>query len=399
MRIERITLLLVLVCGFAGTSALAQPAPKKADHPAPAAQAAPSVSTVSVLPVEHDFAYVCVVAERGGGDDVKVELAVNGLVIEPISGPVRGLGGAEEEECTAPSEAFVARTFGAWLNPGVNRLEAVASAGALASEPTVIEHTAESPLANSTLFILAVGIDMYENPAYRLGNAGADARAFADSLADGARGLYGNVVVETLFDADATRWQIIAKLEEIGARADSSDAFVFYYAGHGTMGWVGETHNFYLVPVDVTDMGSGLVLAKNALSASQLQRYMSGVPTRSKLVVLDACHSGAAVEAFSRHGLARGALGNVARHTTMAIFAAASPSQLAAEDNRLGHGLFTFALVGALSAPSLPPEVREIHGVISETMKRLRDLARRFGAGPQDPWTLVEGSQMPLVIR
>ena len=132
-------------------------------------------------------------------------------------------------------------------------------------------------------YALVVGIDEYPSSS-RLGDleyATKDARAIADYL-DGQ-----GFVVETLYNAEATREAIVAGLHGLARRLRTNDRVLFFYAGHGYSETLGGSDWGYLVPYDGTDDSASY------LPMDQLQNLAARMGTaRHLLFIMDACFSG-----------------------------------------------------------------------------------------------------------
>jgi WD40 repeat protein len=111
---------------------------------------------------------------------------------------------------------------------------------------------AESLKRKGTAYIIAVGVNEYENPQYNLKYATADARSFGDEIR--ARqmqvGEFEKVEVVQLLDKDATKANILTAIKRLAGdpgppslkagpfdalkRVQPEDTVIIYYAGHGT---------------------------------------------------------------------------------------------------------------------------------------------------------------------
>jgi hypothetical protein len=340
-------------------------------------------------------AEVCVSPEERAASVTKVELSVDGTQVAPR--PRDAARNETGEECPSTSWAFDVE-----LVPGTNRLEAIAyTSGGAASVPARDSVRGASPVAGTTLHVLAIGIDAYATPTMRLSFARNDARAFADSLAKQSRSLFENVIVDTLFDGDATESAIKMKFAEIAERVKPEDTFVFFYAGHGAVGSFGGTEGvFYLVPVNVRDLTDGKMLAMTALPAATLQQYLAWIPARSKLIILDACNSGAMVEFYNgKNAVASAVLGTMNRESETGILAATQPSQPAGESSVAGHGLFTAALLQHDGRPGDRVSVQKIRDIAYEASRVLPILIKRYGALEQEPRMVPPPRDFPLIVR
>jgi uncharacterized caspase-like protein len=288
------------------------------------------------------------------------------------------------------------------LIPGINRLEAMAySTSGIASEAARDSVRGRSDLAGTTLHVLTIGIDAYASPTMRLSYARNDARAFADSMSRQARALFQKVVVDSLFDDQATDAAIKAKFFEMAERMDENDTFVFFYAGHGAVAsFAGSENVFYLVPVNVRDHTDGKVLAMAGLPAATLQQYLSWIPARSKLMVLDACNSGAMVDFFNgKDALGSSVLGTIRSQSQIGILAATQPSQPARESGVAGHGLFTAALLYNDAAPGNRVAVQRVRDIAYRAERALPVLIKQYGALDQVPYMQAPARDFALIIR
>lgn len=387
---RRLAMLAIGVAAFALPADAQGPAARGAN----AKQGAPEVR-LSVDARDGKMAEVCVVAEDRGAGVNKIELLVDGA---PVRARNRNAARNETgEECPASATVFDVE-----LLPGINRFEAVAySATGVASDAVRDSVRGVSDLANSTLHVLAIGIDAYASETMRLSYARNDARAFADSLARQSRALYRNVIVDTLFDAAATDGAIKAKFLEMAERMEENDTFVFFYAGHGSVAsFAGSENVFYLVPVNVRDHTDGKALAMTGLSAATLQQYLAWIPARSKLLVLDACNSGAMVEFFNgKDAMGSTVLGTIRSQSQVGILAATQPSQPARESGVSGHGLFTSALLYNDAQPGSRVAVQRIREIAYRAGRALPLLIKQYGALDQEPWMMPPPRDFALIVR
>ncbi len=224
---------------------------------------------------------------------------------------------------------------------------------------------ADSLKRSGTAYILAIGVDQYENADFNLKYAVADAQAFSDNLLQAQKklGTFANVEVIQLFNHDATKANILGALlrfagKEAGGAAfekirtaQPEDAIFVYYAGHG----MAEGSRFYMIPHDLGYTGSRSSLDTNSIRAiltrsisdEELEQAFEKIGAGQTLFVIDACNSGQALEsAEKRHGPmnSRG-LAQLAYEKGMYVLAAAQGYQAALEAAKLGHGYLTYALV------------------------------------------------------
>lgn len=192
-----------------------------------------------------------------------------------------------------------------------------------------------------TLAVL-IGIDAYEEPALALTYAGADARLLDETL---RRRAPGAVETRVLTDGQATRAGILDALRWLVGTAQPEDLAVVAYAGHGVR-WQGR---FYLLPQDFLPEVASRDAARfqaAALGDRDLEEVLLPLQAGTSLLVLDACHAGAALEGEDwRLGPvnARG-LGQLAWEKGMSVLAASQSQEAAQETRAFGHGLLSWTL-------------------------------------------------------
>src|SRR5205085_1496820 len=241
------------------------------------------------------------------------------------------------------------------LVAGANRFNAYAfnRDDIKSADATLVIKGADSLKRQATAYVFAVGVNIYANPEYKLSYAVADAQEFAAETKrqQEALGNYARVEVTTLFDADATKANIMQQLAQLAARVQPEDTVLIYFAGHGTA----HGRQFYLIPHDLGYAGAparldaaGLQeLLAHSISDRELEAAFAKLDAGQLLLVIDACNSGQALEAEERR---RGpmnsqGLAQLAYEKGMYILTAAQSFQLANEAKDLGHGYLTFALI------------------------------------------------------
>ncbi len=127
-------------------------------------------------------------------------------------------------------------------------------------------------------------------------------------------------------------------------KSKTSDVFILYLAGHG----ITLDGRYHYLPVDFRYRNQDSVRQK-AINQDHLQQWLSQVPARKSLILLDTCNSGSFVQA---QAVTRGleekvAIEKLTRATGRATIAASSDSQVALEGYE-GHGVFTYVLINAL---------------------------------------------------
>jgi uncharacterized caspase-like protein len=184
--------------------------------------------------------------------------------------------------------------------------------------------------------VLAVGISEYESQAGfpTLDSASSDAASIASIFEK--QPAYKDVVTQILSVQEETSAQRIKQeLERLMNEADGNDTVVFFFAGHGK---VNEQGHFCIVPADgdCRELNTELLLREFC----QKEKFR-------KLLILDTCHSGAAltVQQLARTNDREGWGAN--------IFASSAGDQPAFE--AAGGGIFTNVLVEGLTGDAWLP--------------------------------------------
>ncbi len=240
--------------------------------------------------------------------------------------------------------------------------------------------------SKSTLFYVGIAVDNYPNAADRnLKYAKQDMRLIADTIARQSSPQFGLIDPKELKDEQASDAAILAALESAVSRATAVDTLLVSFAGHG----VRAGSNFYFL--------TSRTLPANIPATALLWDKVAEVLSRSKarvIVLLDACHSGAASQeavvpnddyaaALMRNGKAG-----------MVVLAASKGREFSQENDELlgGHGLFSYAVAEALG-PDRKTADRNRNGVIelSELYAYVKQTVSRMSSRmdvnlQQTPW-------------
>jgi WD40 repeat protein len=153
----------------------------------------------------------------------------------------------------------------------------------------------------------------------------------------------GNIhVVEPLTNEKATRANILAKLDEVAAKARPSDTFVWFVSSHGTM----DANSVYgIVPFDAKCKGNdcaGLVSSNDILDKSKAIKAMK------QLLVLDTCQAGGLDNKMS--GLYDARMTGLAKNMGLHLYAAATATESALDGQDASkNSVFTATLLEGLS--------------------------------------------------
>ncbi len=220
-------------------------------------------------------------------------------------------------------------------------------------------------------YVLAIGIDDYATPRFRLNYAASDARLLASRLsaipgyqthvlllagerrADGSRTRVDRATLDrvlSLLAGNADRESTLAALRAAGVDAGMlqaarpDDVVIVSYSGHG---WANPRGDFYLIPADGRWRdGASTPDLSTLLSSTELAVPFQAMQAADITLVIDACHSAASVAdgRFKPGPMGDSGLGQLAYDKGIRILAATQAGDVALEDARLGQGLLSYAL-------------------------------------------------------
>ncbi|MEN8244368.1 MAG: caspase family protein [Thermodesulfobacteriota bacterium] len=195
-----------------------------------------------------------------------------------------------------------------------------------------------------TLHLLVVGINQYRDKSLRLRYAVQDGQAIVDIISQTGATLFGDVRVTSLFDDQVTIGGLEQAFSELKESITPQDVFMFYLAGHG----VTLDGRYYFLPQDFRYYNDEAV-RENAVNQDHLQIWLSSIPARKSLVLIDTCESGSFSQSMvAMRGMAeKTAIAKLTRATGRATIVASTDEQPAAEGYQ-GHGVFTYVLIQGL---------------------------------------------------
>jgi len=283
------------------------------------------------------------IAEHGGGIG-RVEWRVNGVTVGVDAAPA------------APSAGQPLRQTRVFtLDEGNNEIEVVAynATNLIASVPVRATVTGPAPAtaAPARLFVLAVGLNDYADAKFKLTYAVQDAKALADALQVTGKGLYSEVNVTLVQDADARRDKIDAIFTELAGKVKPTDLFVFYIAGHGKT----VDGRYYFVPQDFHFDGDRTSPAEidkavvaQGVGQARWQTWFARIAAKKSVLLFDTCEAGTLAEDKATRALERGAANDRLAQLTGRTIITASASDKEAIEGFHDHGLFTYSVLEAL---------------------------------------------------
>lgn len=269
-----------------------------------------------------------------------------------------------------PAAAVPAAGVASGVNAPSTDLPATAPVGQPADARPVIQAADKQPVRrNARLYVLAVGVANYRNPAYKLEFAAKDARDFTAEWQRQSLSLYRSARVRVLTDEEATKPNIIESLHWLRDNVQDNDVVAVFFAGHGVNDSNG-TYHYLPYEADATD------LAGTSVSESVLRDAL--VDLRGKvLMFVDTCYGGAVLSRQASYELSRLANNLSSPENGVIVFAASEGRQLSEESETWRNGAFTAALLKGLSGEASFDRgyitVKSLDLFISDEVKRLTE--------------------------
>ena len=221
-----------------------------------------------------------------------------------------------------------------------------------------------------TAFIVGVGVDAYEGDVVGdLDYAAADARLLLSDLVPRFVKLGYHVneaaLVSAIPQSDSTlkrptespasKENIRKTIERIQQAACPDDIVILCFSSHG---YTSEDGMFYIFPHDLGEDSLTSVselatddrkefLKTRCVSSDELSVWLRDVDAGEIVMIVDTCHSAAAVEGadFKPGPMGSKGLGQLAYDKGMRILTASQAGDVALESNKIKQGLLTYALV------------------------------------------------------
>jgi hypothetical protein len=217
----------------------------------------------------------------------------------------------------------------------------------------VLLRTNSRVAVNARLHLLSIGISIYnENYAknLRLHYAHRDASDLASAIVSTQDILY-QVKPQVLCDGNATKTGILRALRIIREGMSSgagTDLAVVHFSGHGAL----VDGKFYLLPSDV-DARDSVGIRASALPINELKDELLALAQHGRvLVLLDACHSGAATMDGAALPMDSTALRAGLAASNITVLTSSSGGEPSFERAEWQHGAFTKVLLDAFGDPA-----------------------------------------------
>jgi len=254
-------------------------------------------------------------------------------------------------------------TINVILNSGINQIEVSVTnekGGESYRMPLIVNNLTD---AKPVTYFVGLGVEAFKDPKYNLQYSVKDIRDLAKNL----RGKLGDaLIIDTLFNEKfntATLRGIKKKLQLMNV----NDRVIVAYSGHGLLS---RDFDYFLSTSNVNfDQPE-----QNGLPYEELENLLDSIPSRKKLLMIDACHSGEVDKedlvqignapdslvkglkpvAYKKEGqmglqnsfeLMQQLFVDVGKSTGSTVISAAAGTQFALERNDLENGVFTFSVI------------------------------------------------------
>lgn len=206
------------------------------------------------------------------------------------------------------------------------------------------------------LYAIIVGVNNYIDPTIPdLSFCIADAQDVRDTLLNST--MWSSLNITYL--PDATKSQIENAIKLVAGKVGPDSLILFSFSGHGTLSPDGS--HAYICPAD-----SSITSFANDIKDDELERWLDGIPTNRRCVILDTCHSGGFVKKPSPDLIIRTYLKKGQKITRplagtgfykklskagYVVLTACDDDEYSWEDPILENGVFTYFLVEGLNSP------------------------------------------------
>ena len=352
--------------------------------------------------------------KQGGAVDagevtLEVELTEQG---GGIKGPFLRQNGARVEVNgpSAVTDGVLKQTINVRLVEGENRIriEAASGDGSFESEPALLTLHYTKSLDKPDLYVVAIGVNKYAEPAMNLNYARSDAEALCRLFQERGQTLYEQVHVAELLDENATKDSIRKTLRRISREARPQDTLLIHLSGHGfTIG-----QRYYFLPHEFQTDSDRIEddIRDYGLPSDELADAIGEVPALKRMLILDTCNSGAAIaqsKSTARNPFGFiGAIERLSRAQGIYTIAASASSEETVEIRELGHGVLTYALLGGLGDTTITADrhadgnddgvvnVSEWFGYAADEVPRL---TKQHTGIPQDIKQSATGDSFPVL--
>ncbi len=169
----------------------------------------------------------------------------------------------------------------------------------------------------------------------------------------------------------------MAALNSVAQNADEGSLLLFHFSGHG----IAEAGQSYLLPRDA----QAAALSDTSISMARVHQIMEESQARAKVIVLDACHSGASVGKSSPRMSPEFIERVFEQAEGLAVLASCKQNQQSWEWPEEDHGVFTHFLLEALDGDADFDEKGFV--TVQDVGRYVTDQVRKWSAENDKPQT------------
>lgn len=333
----------------------------------------------------------------------RLVITVNNVPVPTING--YDLKGKKTKELT--------QDFKAKLSYGSNlvKVSVVNEKGVESVRESVSINYEPSTKKQPNLYIYAIGVSEFATAERNLKFATKDASDLIKQFQ--SSNYFGNVISKTVFNADATKENIISTAKFL-KDAQTDDQIMIYVSSHGLLS---DDLNYFLATHDVDFEDP----SQKGLAYDQINQMLDGINCRNRLIMIDACHSGEvdkeeAVEKTSvknsnvkvtakgsttvirpKVGLKnsfsymKALFSDVSKGTGATVISAAGGYEFALESDDWNNGVFTYAILNGLKSGDADIN-KDLSISVLELKKYVTAEVIRLTEGKQHPTTRSENT-------
>ena len=230
------------------------------------------------------------------------------------------------------------------LQPGDNQIivAAVDKVNNTTIDTFIITRKLDEIISSGKYYALIIGINSYSGYWPKLKNAVNDATEVEKEL----RSDYKFDDFTLLLEKDATRKNIMQKLDWFVKNAKGDDNLLIFYSGHGQFNK--DLNRGYWVPSDATSNSTA-----DLISNSEIKDYLGGIRSKHTLLITDACFAGdifrgAQTESvpFDPNNMERYYREVYRKQSRVALTSGGLEEVM--DDGKDGHSIFSYYLLKAL---------------------------------------------------
>jgi hypothetical protein len=349
-------------------------------------------------------------AKDEGSNINRVNVYVNNV---PLYG-VKGMDVSGDKSKTLSKEISID------LSNGKNLVEVmVTNDKGLESPRESFEIDYQNPaVSKPNLYIFAVGVSRFKDSKHNLAFPVKDANDFINMMKSGTQ--FAKVEVTMLKDSMATKENVVTSSKML-EKAGINDQVIIYISSHGLL----DSKLDYFIAMNDVNFDEP---SERGLPYEEIENMLNKVPSRNRLVLIDACHSGEVdkegVEVVSTNknpdaSMVSAKAGNfevkpkaglknsfaymqalfsdVSKGSGATVISAAGGNEFALESKDWNNGVFTYSILKGLKTNAADMNKDKVVD-ISELKFYVIDMVSELTAGKQTPTARKENEVNNFII-